>query len=79
MDGNILFLVCSICLEGREEGYGVKLAERSRVGWYEPLVPKDQLTAWLANHRACGGRENPDHFQLAYLQTVNGDQGKPKH
>jgi hypothetical protein len=75
-NGNALFLVCRTCSDRNEAEFGVRLAERTLVGWYDPVVPPKQFKNWLAKHAKCGGRGNPDHFQLAMLFTANHDQGK---
>ena len=72
MSGNALFLVCKPCEEADELDFGVRLAERTQIGWYEHRVPGKQLDAWLAKHRKCGG--SPDHFVLGHLHAPNGDQ-----
>jgi hypothetical protein len=73
-NGNSLFLVCVPCEQADEPDYGVLMAERSHIGWYEHRVPTKQFDAWLAKHRKCGGRNNPDHFALAHLRGRNADQ-----
>ena len=72
--GNILFLVCSPCEKAKEKDFGVKIGGRTRIGWYEPIVPDGQLAKWFAKHSRCGGRANPDHFVLAHSYTRNHDQ-----
>ena len=74
MTGNALVLVCQPCEQADEPDFGVRMAERSEVGWYEHSVPTKQFDAWLAKHRKCGGRNNPDHFILAHLHGRNADQ-----
>lgn len=74
--GNILFLVCKPCEEAKEADFGVKLAGRTQIGWYEHLVPTKQFDAWLNKHRRCGGRGKPDHFVLAHSFTPNHDQAE---
>lgn len=73
-EGNILFLVCQACEKANQPDFGVKLAERSRIGYYDPLVPPKEFGKWLMKHAKCGGRTNPDHFQLAHLFERNSDQ-----
>lgn len=73
-EGNILFLVCQACEKTNEPDFGVKLAERSRIGFYDPIVPPKDFAKWLMKHARCGGRTNPDHFQLAHLFERNADQ-----
>lgn len=73
-EGNVLFLVCQPCEQARNADFGVKLAERSRVGFYDPLVPPKDFAKWLMKHSKCGGRTNPDHFQLGHLYERNADQ-----
>lgn len=73
-NGNILFLVCKPCEEANEPDFGVKLAGRSQIGWYEHMVPTKQFDAWLNKHRNCAGRGKPDHFVLAHAQAQNHDQ-----
>jgi hypothetical protein len=72
--GNVLFVVCTPCEQKHEEDYGVKIAIRSRVGFYEPHTPANEQAKWFAKHAKCGGRANPDHFQLAHLFARNADQ-----
>lgn len=72
-EGNILFLVCQPCSESGEKDFGIKLAERSRVGFYEPTTPEAQFTVWLQKHGRCG-KKNVDHFKLGYLRPQNEDQ-----
>lgn len=74
MDGNALFLVCVPCSDSNQKDYGVRLGERSRVGYYESSVPNKQLDNWFMKHAKCGGRANPDHFKLAMLLNPNHDQ-----
>lgn len=74
--GNILFLVCKSCEEAHERDFGVKLAGRSQIGWYEHMVPDKQLDAWLNQHRNCAGRGKPDHFVLAHSYPPNHDQAE---
>jgi hypothetical protein len=50
------------------------MADRSKIGWYAPTGPSKQFEGWLSNHRKCGGRNNPDHFQLGMLRAKNHDQ-----
>lgn len=76
-EGNVLFLVCTPCSQNPAESdgdYGVKLAQRSRVGFYDPMVPPQDFAKWLIKHAKCAGRGNSDHFQLAYLCAQNHDQ-----
>jgi hypothetical protein len=73
-EGNILFMICQPCEQANQPDFGVKLAERSRIGFYEPLVPPKEFAKWLMKHARCGGRTNPDHFQLAHLFERNSDQ-----
>jgi hypothetical protein len=72
--GNILFLVCKPCEQANEKDFGVKLAGRTQISWYEHLVPTKQLDAWFQKHRKCGGRTDPDHFVLAHSYPRNHDQ-----
>ena len=72
-NGNSLYLVCQPCEQANEADYGVKMCERTHVSWYEHSVPTKQFDAWLAKHRKCGGRDNPDHFVLAHLRPRNAD------
>ena len=73
-DGNLLFLVCQPCEQENEADFGIKLAERSKIGWYEHKAPTKAFDAWLSKHRKCGGRAGPDHFILAHLHAKNHDQ-----
>jgi hypothetical protein len=73
-NGNVLFLVCRPCEQAQQPDYGVKLAGRTRIGFYDPLVPPKPLAAWLMKHAKCGGRTNPDHFMLAHQFERNHDQ-----
>lgn len=75
-NGNTLFLVCKPCQEKGENDFGVKLAGRSQRSYYVNIVPTKEFNAWLAKHSRCGGRTNPDHFNLGYLQTPNADQSE---
>ena len=75
-NGNVLFLVCKPCQEKGEADFGVKLAGRTQRGYYAGLVPPKQFNNWLRQHAKCGGRTNPDHFNLGYLQAQNGDQSE---
>ena len=77
MSGNALYLVCQPCEQANQDDFGVKLAQRSTIGWYEHEVPPKQFDAWLAKHKRCGGRGNPDHFILAHVQPRNHDQLEP--
>lgn len=72
--GNLMILVCKPCQQAGEKDFGVKLAVRSRIGWYEHLVPSKQFDNWLAHHAKCGGRTNPDHFGLGYSFGLDHDQ-----
>lgn len=74
--GNILFLVCKPCEEAKEADFGVKLAGRTQIGWYEHMVPGKQLDVWLNKHRNCAGRGKPDHFVLAHSYIPNHDQAE---
>ena len=74
MSGNTIFLVCQPCEQQNYPDFGVKMCERSTVGWYQHKVPTKQFDAWLEKHRKCGGRNNPDHFVLAHLKSRNHDQ-----
>ena len=76
IEGNALFLVCTPCLKAGEADHGLRLADRTCRGWYDPSAPQKTFKAWLSKHNACGGRGNPDHFQLAHLATPNHDQAK---
>lgn len=76
-EGNAIFLVCLPCKEAEEKDFGVRLAERSRIGFYQPSVPQNQLAAWLRKHAKCG-RPDTDHFKLGYLLEKNHDQPKRK-
>lgn len=76
-EGNILFLVCEPCSQTDAKDFGIKLAERSRVGFYEPVTPENQFQQWLGKHARCGGRD-VDHFKLGYLRPHNEDQVKLK-
>lgn len=73
-EGNILFLVCQACEKANEPDFGVKLAGRTRIGYYDPMVPPKELAKWFMKHAKCGGRTNPDHYQLAHLLARNHDQ-----
>jgi hypothetical protein len=73
-NGNVIFLVCKPCQQTGEKDFGVKLAGRSQRSWYTHMVPSKQFDNWLHQHARCGGRTNPDHFQLGYLQVQNADQ-----
>jgi len=73
-NGNILFVVCTPCEKQKLPDYGVKIAIRSRVGFYEPHTPHNEQSKWFTKHAKCGGRANPDHFQLAHLFPRNADQ-----
>ena len=64
MSGNALFLVCQPCEQADEPDFGVRMAERSEVGWYEHSVPTKQFDAWLAKHRKCGGPQQPGPLHL---------------
>lgn len=77
-EGNILFLVCTPCEQGGEKDFGVKLAVRSHIGYYEPLVPSKDLAKWFMKHAKCAGRTNPDHYQLAHLFERDHDQDSLK-
>jgi hypothetical protein len=77
-EGNILFLVCRPCEQAEEKDFGVKLCGRTRIGYYEHLVPERQFDAWLMKHRKCGGRDKPDHFVLAHSYIPNHDQQEIK-
>lgn len=77
-NGNFIFLICKPCEQAGENDFGVKLAVRSQIGWYEHLVPPKQFDNWLTQHSKCGGRTNPDHFGLAYLKPHNHDQADLK-
>jgi hypothetical protein len=72
--GNTLFLVCGPCCDANEADFGIKLATRNQMDWYQHEVPTKQFDAWLANHRKCGPRGMPDHFKLAHLYAQNHDQ-----
>ena len=74
--GNILFLICRPCEQAKQPDFGVKLAGRTQRGYYSHLVPSKQLDNWLMQHRQCGGRTGPDHFQLGYLAPHNHDQSE---
>jgi len=73
-EGNILFLVCQPCEQAKEKDFGVKLAGRTRIGYYDPMVPPKQLAAWFMKHAKCGGRTNPDHYVLAHSFPRDHDQ-----
>ena len=75
---NAIFMVCTPCFQAKETDHGVRLCERSLVGFYDPVVPPRQFKNWLAKHSKCGGRGNPDHFQLAHLLPQNNDQDRIK-
>lgn len=75
--GNIIFLVCKPCCDANEKDYGVKIAERSRIGFFQSRTPEDVLSKWLMKHYRCGGRD-VDHFKLGYLHEHNHDQAKLK-
>lgn len=75
-NGNVLFLVCKPCQEKGEADFGVKLAGRTQRSYYASMVPPKQFNNWLNQHAKCGGRTNPDHFHLGYLQTQNSDQSE---
>lgn len=75
-NGNVLFLVCKPCQEANAADFGVKLAGRSQRSYYQAMVPTKQLNNWLTQHAKCGGRTNPDHFNLGYLQPQNADQSE---
>ena len=77
-EGNVLFLVCTPCSEANQPDFGVKIAIRSRVGFYEHCVPDKQFDTWLMKHAKCGGRAQPDHYQLAHQFDRNHDQQKVK-
>jgi hypothetical protein len=72
--GNALFLVCVPCEKANEADYGVRLAERTKIGWYEPSAPSREFSAWLSKHRRCAGSNHPDHFMLAHLKDRDHDQ-----
>lgn len=78
MSGNILFLVCEPCEKAQQDDFGIKLCDRSTVGWYEPTTPPKVFKTWLHKHSRCGGRHGPDHFRLGALQERNFDQPKTK-
>lgn len=73
-EGNILFLVCQPCEQAGEADFGVKLAGRTRIGYYDPMVPPKPLATWFMKHAKCGGRTNPDHYVLAHMFDRNADQ-----
>jgi hypothetical protein len=73
-EGNILFLVCQPCEKTGEDDYGVKIAGRTRIGFYDPMCPPKELSKWFMKHAKCAGRTNPDHFVLAHLQERDHDQ-----
>ena len=72
--GNLLYVVCQPCEKANETDFGIKLAVRSRIGWYEQMAPMKALNAWFAKHAKCGGRCNPDHFMLGHGFERNHDQ-----
>lgn len=74
--GNILFLVCKPCEMQKNTDFGVKIAGRTQRSYYEHMAPIAQFDAWLRKHAKCGGRTNPDHFQLGYLSAHNHDQNE---
>lgn len=77
-EGNVLFLICMPCSQAGQADFGVKMAIRSRVGFYEHYVPDKQFDQWLMKHAKCGGRANPDHFQIGLQFDRNHDQQKVK-
>lgn len=72
--GNFLILICKPCQQANEKDYGAKLAVRSRIGWYEQMIPQTQLDKWLAKHAKCAGRGHPDHFVLGLRFEADHDQ-----
>lgn len=77
-EGNVLFLVCTPCEKAKEPDFGVKIAGRTRIGFYDPMVPSKQLASWFMKHAKCGGRTNPDHFQLGHMFERDHDQSSLK-
>lgn len=77
-EGNILFLVCDPCEKSGEKDFGIKLGERSRIGFYQPLTPESHMRGWMMKHSKCGGPTKPDHFRLGYRWGLNHDQRKTK-
>lgn len=75
-NGNVIFLVCKPCQQAGEEDFGVKICGRTQRSYYAAMVPNKQLDNWLRQHSKCGGRTNPDHFHLGYLQAQNADQSE---
>jgi hypothetical protein len=73
-EGNILFLVCKPCEEANQPDFGVKLAARTRIGYYDPMVPPKELAKWFMKHAKCAGRTSPDHYQLAHMFERDHDQ-----
>lgn len=73
-EGNVLFLICQPCEKAGNADFGVKLAARTKIGWYESLVPNKQFDKWLGKHRKCAGRGHPDHFMFAHQFERDHDQ-----
>lgn len=71
--------MCVPCMDENAQDFGFRLADRPLIGGYEPFGPSAQtknLKEWLKKHAKCGGKGNPDHFNLALLNPRNHDQPK---
>jgi hypothetical protein len=72
--GNYMVLVCKPCQQAGEDDFGLKLAVRTKLGYYEAFAPIKEADKWYAHHRKCGKRGEPDHFALGYSHGQNHDQ-----
>lgn len=69
-----MYVVCIPCYDAQEKDHGAMIGGRTRIGYYESQIPNKQLDSWFMKHSKCGGRANPDHFTIAYLEPKNHDQ-----
>jgi hypothetical protein len=69
--GNRIWLVCSA---HPDTASGIMIGQR-RLAEYFKAPSAGQLNDWFEKHHACD--PNPDHYKLAYSQTLNWDKHKP--